>query len=101
MRLIHFSDTHLGFSESSKVDSLTGVNQREQDTYIAFNTVIQEILQHQPDLVIQAGDVFHTPRPPNRAIVAALVGFQRLVEATIPIVLIAGKMISCSSVRSF
>jgi hypothetical protein len=31
MRLIHFSDTHLGFSESSRVDPGTGVNLRELD----------------------------------------------------------------------
>jgi hypothetical protein len=31
MRLIHFSDTHLGYSDLNKVDPATGVNRREQD----------------------------------------------------------------------
>src|SRR2546426_7410977 len=90
MRLIHFSDTHLGFSESSKVDPATGINIREQDTYNAFNTVNAEAIRRKPDVVVHAGDLFHSPRPSNRAIVVALVGFQRLTEAKIPVVLIAG-----------
>jgi DNA repair exonuclease SbcCD nuclease subunit len=90
MRLIHFSDTHLGFSESAKVDPATGINLREQDVYTAFNTIIAEAIQLKPDVVVHAGDLFHSPRPSNRAIVVALVGFQRLSEARIPVVLIAG-----------
>lgn len=90
MRLIHFSDTHLGFTESSKVDRETGVNFREQDTYKAFNAVIEQAIKLKPDLVIHAGDLFHSSRPSNRAIVTALVGFQQLSAAGIPVVLIAG-----------
>ena len=90
MRLIHFSDTHLGFTESAKVDPETGINFREQDVYRAFNAVIDHAISRKPDLVIHAGDLFHSARPSNRAIVSALVGFQRLSAARIPVVLIAG-----------
>ncbi len=90
MRLIHFSDTHLGFAESSKVDPATGVNVREQDVYAAFNRIIDEAIALRPDLVVHAGDVFHSPRPSNRAIVTALVGLQRFSTAGIPVVLVAG-----------
>ncbi len=90
MRLIHFSDTHLGFAESAKVDPETGINFREQDAYRAFNAVIDDAISRKPDLIIHAGDLFHSPRPSNRAIVTALIGFQRLSEAGIPVVLIAG-----------
>ncbi len=90
MRLIHFSDTHLGFSESSKADPATGVNVREQDVFSAFNTVIARAIELRPDLVIHSGDLFHSLRPSNRAIVTALVGFQRLSEARIPLLVVAG-----------
>ncbi|WNG14815.1 exonuclease SbcCD subunit D [Cystobacter fuscus] len=90
MHVIHFSDTHLGFAESSRVSSGSGVNLREQDAYDAFNTVIEEAVRRHPDLVIHAGDLFHTPRPSNRALVTAMAGFKRLSEAGIPVVLIAG-----------
>lgn len=90
VKLLHFSDTHLGFSELNKIDPATGVNQREQDVYDAFTQVVDYALDTRPDLVVHAGDLFHTPRPSNRALVHALAGFKKLVDADIPAVVIAG-----------
>jgi DNA repair exonuclease SbcCD nuclease subunit len=90
MRLIHFSDSHLGFAESSKVDSSTGINSREQDVYSAFNGVISQSIKLRPDFVIHAGDLFHSPRPSNRAIVTGFLGVQQLSQAGIPTILVAG-----------
>lgn len=90
MKLLHLSDTHLGFSEYHKVDPVSGLNQREQDFYNAWQQVMDAIEQHQPDVVVHAGDLFHTPRPSNRAIHVAMSSFQRLSDAGIPVVLIAG-----------
>ncbi len=90
MKLLHFSDTHLGFSEFNKIDPATGVNQREQDAYDAFTQVVEHAVNTRPDLVIHAGDLFHTPRPPNRALVHALAGFKKIVDAGIPAVVVAG-----------
>ncbi|MEE4311138.1 MAG: exonuclease SbcCD subunit D [candidate division KSB1 bacterium] len=90
MKIIHFSDTHLGYSEYHKVDPNTGINQREQDFYNAWNHVIEAILTHKPDLVIHAGDLFHTTRPGNRAIAVALEGIQKLSDAGIPLVFVSG-----------
>ncbi|MFB6291117.1 MAG: exonuclease SbcCD subunit D [Candidatus Bipolaricaulia bacterium] len=90
MELIHFSDTHLGYREFHRVDSDTGINQREQDVYDAFRSVIDKILALDPDLVIHAGDLFDKVRPTNRAVNLATEQFARLSEAGIPTVLIAG-----------
>jgi DNA repair protein SbcD/Mre11 len=90
MRLIHFSDTHLGFAESAKVDPTTLVNVREQDAYAAFGAIIEQAVARKPDLVIHAGDLFHSARPSNRAITTAALGFGKLVAAGIPLVIIAG-----------
>lgn len=89
MKIIHLSDTHLGYSAYAKFTS-SGINQREQDLYDVFKQVIDRIIEIGPDLVIHAGDVFHTPRPSNRAITQALIGFQRLSFHGIPTVIIAG-----------
>jgi len=89
MKIIHLSDTHLDYSAYAKVTP-NGINQREQDVYDAFKQVIDRIIEIHPDLVIHAGDVFHTPRPSNRAITQALIGFQRLSSHGIPTVVIAG-----------
>lgn len=90
MRIIHFSDTHLGYSDYSKFDSISGINQRELDTYNAFREIVDYILKIKPDLVLHAGDLFDNIRPPNRAISEALEQFFRLSKANIPTVVIAG-----------
>jgi len=79
----------LGYSAYAKVTP-SGINQREQDIYDSFTQVIDRILEMHPDMVVHAGDVFHTPRPSNRAITQALIGFQRLSSHGIPTVVIGG-----------
>lgn len=90
MKIVHFSDTHLGFSEYYKIDPETGLNQREQDFYAAWHQVITAIFTHKPDVVIHAGDLFHTPRPSNRAIRIAFESIQKISDAGIPLVIVAG-----------
>ncbi len=90
MRLVHFSDTHLGYSDYSKTDPDTGINQREADIYSAFGQVIEYILETKPNLVIHSGDLFDSIRPSNRAIREALEQLDRLSKAKIPTIIIAG-----------
>lgn len=90
MKFIHFSDTHLGFADYHKIDPVTGINQREQDFYNAWNHMISQILELKPDFVVHAGDLFHTTRPTNRAIAVALEGIQKLSDRGIPLVLVSG-----------
>ena len=90
MRIIHFSDTHLGHGDYTSIDKETGLNQREADIYKVFREIIDYILESKPDLVIHAGDLFDTVRPSNKAIFEAYHQFHRLSEAKIPSVIIAG-----------
>ena len=90
MRVVHLSDTHLGYSNYSKVDPVTSINQREVDFYRAFEQAVDRIIDLRPDAVIHAGDLFDTVRPQNRAIETALRQLIRLSEADIPTVLISG-----------
>lgn len=90
MILLHFSDTHLGYSEYNRIDPANGVNQREQDFYNAWQQVVDAIFKHRPDVVLHTGDLFHTPRPSNRAIRVALESIQKISEAGIPFVIISG-----------
>ena len=89
MKILHFSDTHLGYSELDKLTS-KGINLREQDMYDAFEYVIDQAIGLQADVVIHSGDFFHRPSPPNRPMIFALEQLNRLSEANIPIVIIAG-----------
>jgi DNA repair exonuclease SbcCD nuclease subunit len=100
MRFIHFADTHLGFSDYSKIDPASGANRREQDFYDAWWRVINAIVAEKPDFVVHAGDLFQSPRPNNRAIAVALEGLARLADAGIPFVVVAGNH-STPRIRAF
>jgi exonuclease SbcD len=79
MRLVHFSDLHLGFRQYQR-QTPTGINQREADVAAAFRKAIDATIDLHPDLVLIGGDVFHNVRPTNSAIVYAYKQFSRLVE---------------------
>jgi len=72
MKIVHFSDTHLGYSDYGRFDSESGINKRENDVYDVFKEIVDYIIKTKPDLVIHAGDLFDSIRPSNRAISVAL-----------------------------
>lgn len=79
MRLVHFSDLHLGFRQFQRTTP-TGINQREADIAKAFTNAIDKVIALAPDLVVIGGDVFHTVRPTNPAILHAFTQFSRLMR---------------------
>ncbi len=89
MKILHLSDTHLGYNDLDKVNS-KGVNVREQDFYDAFAKCIDEAIAQKVDVVIHSGDFFHRPSPPNRPMIFALQQLSRLSQEDIPFVVIAG-----------
>lgn len=90
MKLVHISDTHLGFGAYAKIDPVEGINQRESDIYRAFEQAVDKAIELRPDLVVHAGDLFDGVRPQNRAIDLALRQLIRLSEAGIETVIISG-----------
>ena len=91
MRLVHLSDLHLGFRQYQR-QTPAGINQREADVASAFARAVDRTIELQPDAVVIAGDVFHTVRPTNPAILHAFSQFSRLKAAlpTTPVVVVAG-----------
>ncbi len=91
MRIAHLSDPHLGIRQYHR-QTANGINQREADIAGAFKGVIDDVISARPDLVIIAGDLFHSVRPTNAAIVFAFRQLQRLREAlpAAPVVIVAG-----------
>jgi DNA repair protein SbcD/Mre11 len=79
MRLVHLSDIHLGFRQYQR-QTPTGINQREADIAVSLRRVIDTVIDLRPDLVLIAGDVFHTVRPTNPAILHAFLQFSRLMQ---------------------
>lgn len=89
MKIIHFSDTHLGYNDLDILDE-NNINQREADFYDAFSQIVEQIKRIKPDYIIHTGDLFHRSSPSNRAITYALQKFKEIDELNIPFVLIAG-----------
>lgn len=91
MRLVHLSDLHLGFRQYQRLTP-AGINQREADVANTFKTAIDKTIGLAPDLVLIAGDLFHTVRPSNPAILQAFLQLGRLKKALprTEVVLIAG-----------
>jgi DNA repair protein SbcD/Mre11 len=91
MRIAHLADVHLGYRAYHRLGE-GGVNQRERDVADALGRVLDQVIAEAPDLVVVAGDLFHTGRPSNDAIMEAFRQFTRLRRAlpATPVVLIAG-----------
>lgn len=89
MRLVHLADLHLGFRQYHRLTP-SGINQREADVASAFRQAIDRTIALRPDVIAIAGDVFHTVRPMNPAIIHAFTQFARLrrelPDATVVIV---------------
>jgi exonuclease SbcD len=91
MKLVHLADLHLGYRQYQRLTP-GGINQREADIARTFKAAIDLTIELQPDVVVVAGDVFHTVRPTNQAILFAFKQFSRLRQ-NLPeaiIVMVAG-----------
>jgi DNA repair exonuclease SbcCD nuclease subunit len=101
MLIAHLADLHLGYRAYHRY-AQGGINLRERDVARAFRAALDRIIELKPQLVVVAGDVFHSVRPSNSAIADAFRQFARLSVA-LPdarIVLVAGDHDTPRSVES-
>jgi DNA repair exonuclease SbcCD nuclease subunit len=92
MKLAHLADLHLGFRQFDR-QTPRGTNQREADVAEAFRRAVDDLLEQRPELIVIAGDLFHSVRPTNAAILFCFRQLQRLRSGLpeTPIVVIAGE----------
>ena len=92
MKLAHLADLHLGFRQYDR-QTPRGGNQREADVAEAFRRAVDDLLVQRPDLIVFAGDIFHSVRPTNPAILFLFQQLHRLRTGLpdAPIVMIAGE----------
>lgn len=89
--IAHLSDLHLGYLSGRKRLDENGFNVRENDGYVAYDKVIEQIIDEGDiDMILVAGDMFHSPRPKNHTILIAQNGLRKAAEAGIKVYLIAG-----------
>jgi DNA repair protein SbcD/Mre11 len=91
MLIAHLADLHLGYRAYHRVTP-RGVNAREADVARALREAVERVIALRPDLVLVAGDIFHTVRPSNASIAEAFRQFASLSDRLpgVPIVMIAG-----------
>ncbi len=88
-KIVHMSDSHLGFQDLNKSDE-NGRNIVEEMIYSGFFNTINKIIELNPDAVVHAGDVFHRERPGIRPLYVFKKGLERLIDAGIPVIIING-----------
>jgi DNA repair protein SbcD/Mre11 len=89
VRIVHLSDSHLGRRELHRTDP-AGRNVRELDGYETFAKATDKALELEPALVVHSGDLFHGYHPSAAALGTALDQIQRLRDAGIAFLVIAG-----------
>lgn len=89
MKILHVSDTHLGYSAYRKLTN-NGYNQREIDNYKSFQQFINYTIKSKPNIVIHSGDFFDSVRPNNRAITFSINQILKLKKNNITLILISG-----------
>jgi exonuclease SbcD len=92
VKLAHLADLHLGFRQFER-QTPRGGNQREADVAEAFRRVVDDLIGERPNLVLLAGDIFHSVRPTNAAILFLFQQLQRLRTAlpSAPVIMLAGE----------
>jgi exonuclease SbcD len=90
IRLVHFSDLHLGVDNYGRLDASTGLSTRLGDFLRSFDSVVDYALAERIDLVLFCGDAYQTvrPSPTNQREFARRI--RRLTEAGISVFLLIG-----------
>ncbi len=90
VRILHFSDLHLGAESYGRFDPETGLSSRMGDFTAAFDHVVAYALQNDIHLVLFAGDAYKTcdPSPTLQREFAHRIA--QMARAGIPVVLLVG-----------
>lgn len=88
--IIHAADAHLGVTRYHKIDPDTGLNIRMMDFCRAFEYLISQVTELNPDAFIFSGDLFDRVNPTNFIRKFAQDQLKRLSQKKIPTFLIPG-----------
>ncbi len=90
MRLLHFSDIHIGMENYAKLDPETGLSTRLLDFFQTFDFIVDLAIKENVDAVVFAGDAYKTrdPNPTQQRGFGERV--KRIAKAGIPTILVVG-----------
>lgn len=77
IRIVVFTDSHLGFQERDPV--------RSEDSFAAFEEALKHAHDIKADLVLHAGDMFHENRPSRRTLHSAMTILKKYCMGDAPV----------------
>ena len=90
VRILHFSDLHIGVENYGRVDPATGLSTRLGDFLGALDEVVEFALDHNADLVLLAGDAYKGRDPSQTHQREFARRLYRMASAGIPVFLLIG-----------
>ena len=90
MRILHFSDVHIGVESYGYTDPDTGLSSRLTDFLATFDEVVDFALDNQVDLVLFAGDAYKSRDPSQTHQREFAKRIARLSQADMPVFLLLG-----------
>ena len=89
MRLLHFSDIHIGMENYAKLDPQTGLSTRLLDFFNTFDFIVEKAISENVDAVVFAGDAYKS-RDPNPTQQRGFGERIAKIAKKIPVVLVVG-----------
>ena len=90
MKIIHFSDLHLGMENYGRLDPATGLSSRLLDFLSALDQLVDYALENKADLVVFCGDAYKSREPTQTQQREFARRINRLTSGGIPIFLLIG-----------
>ena len=90
MRIVHFSDLHIGVENYGRLDPTTGLSTRMGDFLSAFDELVEYCLTNSVDLVVFAGDAFKSREPKQTQQREFAKRIARLANAGVQVFLLVG-----------
>ena len=90
MRILHFSDLHIGVENYGRLDPATGLSTRLADFLAALDEVVEFAISRPVDLVLLAGDAYKGRDPSQTHQREFAARLYRIASAGIPVFLLVG-----------
>lgn len=90
MKILHFSDIHIGVENYGRIDPDTGLSTRLLDFLSTFDELVEFALEHEVDAVLFAGDAYKSRDPSQTHQREFAKRIARLAIKGIPVLLVVG-----------
>lgn len=90
MRIVHFSDVHIGVENYTKIDPDTGMSTRLMDFLSTFDEVVSYSIDNDVDLVLFCGDAYKSREPSQTHQREFAKRINQLSSSGIPVFLLLG-----------